>query len=90
MDIIPDNTDPKQNSMESYKENKRKSKRHRRTKSSSGYELLEYTSKVADKKINDSNPNFIELSDFISNDVTKNAITAVNNNTEEKNVIIDT
>jgi len=68
-----------------------KNKRHRRTKSSSGYELLEYSSKVdAKKKQEEAKNNFIQLADFISNDITTNAINKVNTNTEEKNVIIDT
>ena len=69
-----------------------KNKRHRRTKSSSGYELLEYSSKVDAKKKQEEEArnNFIQLADNIGNDITTNALNKVNTNTEEKNVNIDT
>lgn len=92
MDLIPEDVETNQNTNKSPKlmKNLYKNNRHRRTKSSSGYELLEYSSKEKVKKNEDAKQNFIQLADFISNDVTTNAILKVNTNTDEKNVIIDT
>ena len=66
-------------------------RRHRRTKSSSGYELSEWTNNKFDQKNKrEDQDHLIGISGLVSNEQTENAINATNNNAEQKNIIIDT